>query len=210
MRLKLVITLAAAGLLATGCGGGKSDSSDADAKVSAPAKVTMTQRLTDPGSSPDPEPSPSPADSAPFNEQVAYELQKRTLKMAHAPGKTTGECPKGLSSKEGTKATCTTTYEGLKVQWKVTVGDKAAWSFSGDYVTFDATPSTGIITRDGVARLLFGNFSPEYVLCNNIPKATLAPLNVASKYSCEPVYKGDKPHGYGTPVRATEDGPRSY
>ncbi|MFF3910289.1 hypothetical protein ACFYZJ_31030 [Streptomyces sp. NPDC001848] len=210
MRLRYVIPLAVAGLFVTGCGGEKSDTSHADAKASAPGKVAMTQKLTNPGTSPSLEPSPSPDNAAPFAEQLAYELQNRTLKMADAPGKTTGQCPKGLSSKKGTKTTCTTTYEGLKVQWDVTIGDKAAWSVTGDYVSFEATPRAGILTREGVARMLFGNFSPEYVLCNNIPKATFAPLNAQSKYSCETVDKGEKPLGYGTPVRATENGPRAY
>jgi hypothetical protein len=207
MRLKIVITLGVVGLLATGCGG-KSGSSDTDAKASAPGKVTMTQKLTQPDKNPDLEPSPSPDEGAPFAEQLAHELRTRTLKMAAAPGATTAECPKTLASKKGTNVTCTTTYEGLKVQWDVTIGDKSAWS--DNYVSYEATPRTGILTRDGVARLLFGNFRPDYVLCNDIPKATLAPLDAQSKYSCETVDKGEKPLGYGDPVRATKDGPRAY
>ncbi|MEW2298221.1 hypothetical protein ABZ719_36995 [Streptomyces sp. NPDC006743] len=211
MRSKIVITLGAAALLATGCGG-KSDPSAADAKASASASApaAMAQKLTRPAASPELEPSPSPAGSAPFSDQLAYELRSKTLEMADAPGRTTAQCPKTTGSKKGTKVTCTSTYEGLEIRWEVTLGDKAPWSVTGDYVSYEATPSTGILTRDGVARVLYGNFGPEYVLCNDIPKAVLAPLNAPSKYSCEPVGKGKKPTGYGTPVRATEGGPRAY
>ncbi|EYT83937.1 hypothetical protein CF54_04335 [Streptomyces sp. Tu 6176] len=213
MRPKIVIILSVAGLLATGCGGdGNSGPGDAGAKASAsaPGPAAMAQRLARPGESPDPEPSPSPAASAPFAEQLAYELRSRTLEMAAAPGSTTGKCPRTAVSKKGAKVTCTTTYKGLEVRWDVTLGDKAPWSVSGDYVSYKALPRTGILTRDGVARLFYGNFSPDYLLCNDIPEAVLAPLNAKSAYTCEPVDKGKKPLGYGTPVRATENGPRAY
>lgn len=151
-----------------------------------------------------------PADDAPFDENLAYELRLKTLKMAQATGRTTAECPKGLESKSGTRASCTTTYEGLKVVWDVTIGKKAGWS--DNVVEFDAVPDKGILTSDGVARLLYGNYrdSIDHARCNDIPKAVLVPLNVKTKYSCEVVFKGRTPGGLAEPVRATDAGPRVH
>ena len=42
----------------------------------------------------------------------------------------------------------------LKVVWKVTVGKKSGWS--DNVVEFNAVPDKGILTSDGVARLLYG------------------------------------------------------
>ncbi|MEV6961561.1 hypothetical protein AB0M97_20635 [Streptomyces sp. NPDC051207] len=78
---------------------------------------------------------------------------------------------------------------------------------------YEAKPSAGIITRAGVAKLLFGNFKGyiDHALCNDIPKATLAPLDTTSTYECEVVDKGRKPTGIATStVRATKNGPRAY
>ncbi|WP_406297217.1 hypothetical protein OH782_41715 (plasmid) [Streptomyces sp. NBC_01544] len=170
----------------------------------------LPQKLTKPETEPEMEPQPSPAADAPFDENLAYELRGKTLKMAQAAGKTTAECPKGLESKSGTRATCTTTYDGLKVVWKVTIGKKAGWS--DNVVEFDAVPDKGILTSDGVARLLYGNYrdSIDHARCNDIPKAVLVPLNVKTKYSCEVVFKGRTPGGLAEPVRVTDAGPRVY
>lgn len=208
MRMKIVIAVSVVGLLATGCADGSSGSSK-DAK-SAPSPTVLPQKLTKPETEPETEPQPSPAADAPFDENLAYELRGKTLKMAQAAGKTTAECPKGLDAKSGTRATCTTTYEGLKVVWKVTVGKKAGWS--DNVVEFNAVPDRGILTSDGVARLLYGNYrdSIDHARCNDIPKAVLVPLNVKTKYSCEVVFKGRTPGGLAEPVRVTDAGPRVY
>ncbi|WP_326815575.1 MULTISPECIES: hypothetical protein [unclassified Streptomyces] len=208
MRMKIIVAVGVAGLLATGCTDGSSGS-DKDAK-SAPAATVLPQKLTKPNTEPETEPQPSPADDAPFDENLAYELRLKTLKMAQATGRTTAECPKGLESKSGTRASCTTTYEGLKVVWDVTIGKKAGWS--DNVVEFDAVPDKGILTSDGVARLLYGNYrdSIDHARCNDIPKAVLVPLNVKTKYSCEVVFKGRTPGGLAEPVRATDAGPRVH
>ena len=209
MLMKIVSLVGAALLVTAGCAGSDSGADNAGGKPS-PTATVLPQKLTKPGPRPDLAPQDSPAADASFAEQLEYELQTRTLTMAHAQGKTTATCPSGMESSKGTKTTCTTTFNGLKVQWTVTIGDKADWSYDGGYVQYEATPSTGILTRDGVARLFFGNYSDaDYLLCNNIPAAALVPLNAQSKYKCQVVFKGEKP-GYADPVRATEHGPRSY
>ena len=175
MLMKIVSLVGAALLLTAGCAGSDSGADNSGGKPS-PTATVLPQKLTKPGPRPDLAPQDSPAADASFAEQLEYELQTRTLTMAHAQGKTTATCPSGMESSKGTKTTCTTTFNGLKVQWTVTIGDKADWSYDGGYVQYEATPSTGILTRDGVARLFFGNYSDaDYLLCNNIPAAALVP-----------------------------------
>lgn len=210
MRKNIFIAVGAAGLLATGCAGGSNGSHASTAKP-RPSATVLPQKLANPGAQPDAAPQPSPAADAPFADSLAYELRRRTLTMAKAPGTTTAECPKNLEPKSGTKTTCTTTYENLKVEWDVTIGEKSV--ISNSMVEYTATPRQGILTRDGVARLLYGNFrdSIDYAQCNNIPAATLAPLNTPSQYACEVVSKGQAPLGIAaTKVRATPDGPRAF
>ncbi|MFI6934361.1 hypothetical protein [Streptomyces sp. NPDC050287] len=171
----------------------------------------LPQKLTKPATTVvDDEIKPSPAEDAPFAEQLEYELRSRTVKMAYAEGRTTATCPSNLASTKATKATCTTTFDGVKVQWAVTIGDNAAWS--DNYVQYKATPDKGILTREGVARYLYGNNKGyiDYALCNNIPEAAAVPVNAKTQYRCEVVRKGQKPTGYSNRVWATEAGPRSY
>jgi hypothetical protein len=207
--ISVVMSTAAVGLLATGCGSEGSGSGDAGAKPAAVGAV-LPQKLTEPPALPEEELQPSPAGDATFGENLAYELRRKTLNMARAAGEVTAACPKGLTAKSGTTVTCTTTYEGLKVEWDVTVGDKPGWAQT--MVEFEAVPRQGILTRDGVARLLYGNGgdSMDYALCNDIPKVVLVPLDAESKYSCEVVFKGKDPVGAATAVRATAAGPRVF
>ncbi|MFB6850862.1 hypothetical protein ACFCXS_39325 [Streptomyces sp. NPDC056373] len=209
MPMKIIAAVGFTCLLTSGCGGAASSSDDADSKAT-PTRTVLPQRLDQPDMNGDLEPD-APADDAPFSKQLEHELSVRTLKMAQSEGKTTAQCPSGIESNKGRTVACTTTYDGLTIRWDVTIGEKAAWSES--YVEYEATPSTGVITKAGVAKLLFGNYKGyiDYALCNNIPKATLVPLNVETKYKCEVVDKGKNPTGFATStVRATEAGPRAY
>ncbi len=208
MRMKIIAAVGFGCLLTTACGSTDAGPDGADSKPS-PAPTVLPQRLDQPDMNPDLEP-PAPADDAPFADRLEHELIVGTLKMAQAEGKTSAECPGDVKPAKGTKTTCTTTYEGLKIDWTVTFGDDAAWS--SDYVRYDAKPRTGLITRAGVAKLLFGNFkgSIDHALCNDIPKATLAPLHAKSTYECEVVGKGEKPQGVTSAVHATDAGPRVY
>lgn len=213
MRMKIVSVVLAAsmGLLVAGCGGGGSGSgsSGGGGEEKAIGKI-LPQKLAEPAAMPDEELQPSPADDAPFAENLAYELRRKTLDMARAPGKVTADCPKDVGSRSGTRVTCTTTYEGLKVVWNVSIGKKSGWS--DNYVEYQAAPAKGLLTRDGVARLLYGNYrdSIDYALCNDIPAAVLVPLDTDTAYSCETVFKGKKPVGVNEKVRVTEAGPRVY
>ncbi|MEU9673437.1 hypothetical protein AB0D92_07805 [Streptomyces parvus] len=204
MRAKIITAVVGAVcLLATGCGG-ETGTDDAKPKLAGPL---LPQKVTEPADSPDLEPSASPAADATFAENVAYELEDKTLTMAGFAGETTGRCPKDLGSTPGSAATCTVTYEGLEVEWNVTIGEKG---WSDNVVEYEAFPLQGILTRDGLARLLFGNNSGlDYALCNDIPKAVLVPLGETT-YKCEEVLKGKEPFGFNQPVRVTDSGPRIY
>lgn len=210
MRIKnvSVVVVSAVCLVATGCSDGGSGKDDGAKPKST--HTVLPQRLDKPAPMPEGELKPSPAADAAFSENLAYELRRKTQSMANATGKITAECPKDLGSKSGTQATCTTTFEDVKVEWNVSIGGKS--SFSNNLVEYTATPRQGILTRDGVARLLYGNYrdSIDHALCNDIPKAVAAPLGVQSKYRCEVVMKGKEPSGYAQPVRATDSGPRYY
>ncbi|MER7111148.1 hypothetical protein [Streptomyces sp. NPDC000229] len=202
MRTKIVIAVGALALLTTGCG----SNSGSDDTTSKPKPPVLPQKLVKPGEwNYEPAPGTSPASDASFADNVAFELQRKTLQMANAPGKTTGECPKDLGSKSGTKVTCTTTYEGVKLVWDVTIGEKTGWS--ENVVEYQAFPRDGLLAREGVARILFGNNSGlDYALCNNIPKAVLVPFG-KTKYQCEEVLQGRQPTGYNQTVHVTNTGP---
>ncbi|MFT2019339.1 hypothetical protein ACMA1D_26355 [Streptomyces sp. 796.1] len=191
----------------TGCGGSDDGGKDKKAEKSEQAKPALKQRLDQPRGK-DPQELPAPPDTAPFSDQLTHELRKRTLDMAGVDGKTTGQCPKGIESKKGTTVTCSTTFAGQRIDWQVTIGDKALMSL----VEYQATPTKGILTREGVAKLLFGNYkgSIEYALCNDIPEVVLVPLNAQTSYACETVFKGKEPTGASTPIRATDSGPRAF
>lgn len=205
--MKIVAAVVLTLLSATACGS-TDESSDDTGSGPAPVRTPLPQRLDQPDMNPDLEPPP-PAEGASSSDHLEHELAVRTLRMAQAEGRTTAECP-AVEPSKGKKTTCTTTYRGLRIDWAVTFGGDAAWS--SDYVEYEAKPSTGIITRDGVAKLLFGNSKGyiDHALCNDIPKATLAPLNTKSTYECEVVSKGEKPQGVTSTVRATDFGPRVY
>jgi hypothetical protein len=210
MRSKPIMALSllcVPGMLTTACGSGD-DTNPAKAVAVQPS--VLPQRLDRPDLDAKLEPK-APADDASLAENLSYELRKKTLAMAQAPGDTTAHCPKQISPKPGTTVTCTTTYAGLTVTWKVTLGGTADWSV-GDYVTFKATPDQAVLTKIGVARTLWGNHRDtiDYAMCNNVPEAVLVPLNEKTKYNCEVVDKGKQPTGYGSAVRVTESGPRVY
>ncbi|MCX5278102.1 hypothetical protein [Streptomyces virginiae] len=202
MRMKIIATvIGAVCLLATGCGGG----AGADAKQE-PIGPLLPQKLTKPAMG-GLEPTASPAADATFAENVAYELQRKTLAMAGAPGAVTGDCPKGMESKPGSTVTCTITYEGVQVVWNVIIGEKG---WSQNVVEYKAFPRQGLVTRAGVARIMFGNDSTlDHALCNDIPEAVLVPFG-KTEYKCEKVPQGKEPIGYNQTVHITDTGPMVY
>ncbi len=145
-----------------------------------------------------------PASDAPVSARLAYEIERKTLVMAHAPGKTSAECPENVKAKNGERVTCTATYEGEKVTWTITFGAEGLLPGS---TSFEAYPDTGLLTKVGVAKLLYGNYTPKFITCNNIPDVAKVPLNAPSKYKCAIDKKEEM---YADGVRATDAGPRAY
>ncbi|MBM7442859.1 hypothetical protein [Streptomyces sp. HB132] len=209
MRTKILymVIATAVSLSASGCASGDSDTAGADEQVIG---EILPQKLARPADRPKEDLQPSPADDATFGENLAHELRRKTLAMADASGEATAECPEDIGSTSGSQVSCTVTYEGLEVAWNVSIGDTSGWS--DNVVEYTASPRTGVLTREGVARLLYGNHSDsiDYVLCNDIPEAVLVPLNTETDYTCELVPKDKEPIGLNESVRVTEAGPRVY
>lgn len=76
----------------------------------------------------------------------------------------------------GTTVVCTSNYKGAEVEWDVAIGDKSAWS--DNVVTFTANPRKGIIAKEGVQRIIFGNGgdSVDHIRRDDIPEAVAVPL----------------------------------
>ncbi|MFD5554123.1 hypothetical protein ACFWIA_09820 [Streptomyces sp. NPDC127068] len=202
--MKIPIAVALLGLLVAGCSDGDGDPDRSDSRSKALA--LLPQQVPEPAALPDAALQPSPAAGAPFGEQLAYELRTRTLNMAKAGGDVSAECPDSAASKAGTELTCTSTYEGLKLTWDVKIGETS--DFSSSHVEYQATPRKAVLTRDGAARLLYGNYTPDAVRCSGIPRAVLVPLDSPTSYRCQTVKDG-KP-GLAQNVRVTDAGPRFY
>ncbi|NGO78463.1 DUF4333 domain-containing protein [Streptomyces sp. YC504] len=202
-----VLAAVVLGAALVGCSSGSDKSSEPAGKAAEGQKV-LPQRLAAPTQAQkDWEAKPAaaePGSDAPVSQKLAYEIETATLKLAHAPGKTTATCPKDVKAKNGERVTCTSTYEGERLTWTVTFGGDGWLPGS---TSFQAVPDTGLLTKVGVAKLLYGNYTPKFVACNNIPDVAKVPLNQPSKYKCA-VDKEEEM--YAQAVRSTDAGPRAF
>ncbi|MEU8779318.1 hypothetical protein [Streptomyces sp. NPDC048606] len=205
MRMKIlgVVAVTSVAVLATGCGG-----TDAKSAKPAPSVSRLPNRLDRPEPLPTGELQPSPASDAPFSANVEYALRKKTLGLGGGTGEVTAKCPKDLNSTKGTTVVCTSEYKGAVVQWDVTIGDKSG--FSDNLVTYTASPRQGLITQEGVRRIIFGNSGDtlDHILCNDVPEAVAVPMG-PTPYTCQQVMKDGQVY-YPQPMRATDAGPRAY
>ncbi|MEU9017300.1 hypothetical protein [Actinomadura sp. NPDC048394] len=173
----------AACALAAGCGGGSSSAGKEKTAtpeppsghpVSAPApSVTASPRIT-----------PSPRDGAGLIEQLKYDLRLKTIKMAGTPGRTTAACDRAtLPATKGAKTTCTVTYEGVKVAWPVTITGP---SMGGLTLSYQAEPSTGILTAKGAEADFYANNhdSGTDLRCDDMPAVKQVPLGQKTGYRC--------------------------
>ncbi|MER7466434.1 hypothetical protein [Streptomyces sp. NPDC097981] len=202
MRIVGIVAMVSVGLLATGCGG-----SDLKSKPE-PSISRLPNRLDRPGPLPEGDLQPSPAADAPFAANLEYELRKKTLSLANATGEVTATCPTDVGSKKGTTVVCTSNYKGAEVEWDVAIGDEPGWL--PGYVNFTARPRKGIMSKEGVQRIIFGNGgdSVDYIRCNDVPEAVAVPMG-PTQYTCQKVMKDGELY-YPQPMSATEDGPRAY
>ena len=133
----------------------------------------------------------SPSTDAPFLSRIKYRLEAGTVAMAGSPAKTSVTCDKSsLPVVNGATVHCTVDYAGLAVPWTVTIKG----SSSDVLVPYDATPSTGLVTRAGVLRAFYTS-KVEYgtdLRCGDLPDKALVPLGRRSQYRCQYVSKPDK------------------
>jgi len=134
--MKPFLVLAVAGLLATACGpfAPAVDSAPGDADSSSPAAAPVAP-LPVPVSGPQPEVvpygnssalkvKPAPRYDASIEEKLKHALQEDLLGMVRVPGKTSVDCPDGITLKASAISHCVVTYEGVEVPYEVKIGDK--------------------------------------------------------------------------------------
>ncbi|MCX4546281.1 hypothetical protein [Streptomyces sp. NBC_01565] len=203
MKTVGIVAMMSVAVLATGCGGSGAKSAKPEPSVSR-----LPNRLDRPGPLPEGELQPSPAADAPFAANVEYAIRKKALGLGGGTGEVTAKCPKDFVSTKGATAVCTSEYKGAVVEWDVTIGDKSGWS--DNLVTYTATPRQGLITQEGVRRIIFGNSDDtlDHILCNDIPEAVTVPMG-PTQYTCQQVMKDGQVY-YPQPMRATDIGPRAY
>ncbi|MFG2526278.1 hypothetical protein [Streptomyces sp. NPDC048527] len=157
---------------------------------------------------------PEPEPDAPFIEHVKYELRTRTVDMAGAQGKTSARCDKdSVKPDKGAGVTCTVTYEGIDVTWPVKFTGKPGFGGMGD--GYEAEPSTGILTREGVIKYFWGNNhdAGTDLRCDTMPRVKKVPLGGKSGFQC--TYFAAKASTDGRDmwitqnVYSTTDGPRA-
>ncbi|MEU9865431.1 hypothetical protein AB0D99_31640 [Streptomyces sp. NPDC047971] len=198
MRMKMIAAAGCLGLLLTGCGAGADDDS-----TPKPAYAELPQKVVKPVPEPTGELQPSPPPGAAFHEIVAFGLREKVLDMVNTDGTTTARCPASLKQREGAKAVCESTWEGLKIEWDILAYTKPD---APNDVKWGAEPRMAILTRDGAANAVYGYFLPDLVRCNNIPEAVLVPIErKMPEYTCQTVTGGRA--GKPMPVRVTLSGP---
>ncbi|WP_254811264.1 hypothetical protein [Streptomyces cavourensis] len=204
---KKLIGLAAVGILAVGCGSGDSSNTAgipaADPKPeaaqetsAAPQQATLPVAVDGPQkdvlrSSSDGQLKvlPKPDNSAPFTERVEHKLQEQLLGRVKVPGKTSAECPDGVTQKAGAVSTCNVTYEGAVIPYEVKISDSYK---EGSFMTFyNAKPLKSLIVAKTVYHQLYEQYGKESGLeasklaCEEFPVAQAVDLNGDSGLTCQ-------------------------
>lgn len=198
MRMKMIAAAGFLALLLTGCGSGAEDASEPK-----PVFSELPQKIVKPVPEPTGGLHPSPPPGAAFHETVAFGLREKVLDMANTDGTTTARCPASLKAKEGDRAVCVSTWEGLKVEWDILVHTLPD---APNDLKWGAEPRMAILTRDGAANAVYVSYAPDLVRCDNIPRAVLVPVEREMKeYACQTVTDGRA--GKPMPVRVSLSGP---
>ncbi|MFC9034248.1 hypothetical protein [Streptomyces arboris] len=205
---KKLIGLAAVGILAVGCGSGDSTGSTvkpaADAKPdtaqetsaapqTAPLPVAVAgpqKDVLDSSSDGQLKVLPKPDNSAPFTERVEHKLQEQLLSRIKVPGKTSAECPDGVTQKAGAVSTCNVTYEGAVIPYEVKISDSYK---EGSFMTFyNSKPLKGLIVAKVVYDQLFeqygsgsGRSDSSKLACEELPAATAVDFDTDSGLTCQ-------------------------
>ncbi|MFE5896199.1 hypothetical protein ACFQ67_02100 [Streptomyces sp. NPDC056488] len=198
MRMKMIAAAGFLALLLTGCGSGAEDASEPK-----PVFSELPQKIVKPVPEPTGGLHPSPPPGAAFHETVAFGLREKVLDMADTDGTTTARCPASLKAKEGARAVCVSTWEGLKIEWDILVHTLPD---APNDLKWGAEPRMAILTRDGAANAVYVSYAPDLVRCDNIPRAVLVPVEREMKeYACQTVTDGRA--GMPMPVRVSLSGP---
>ncbi|MFJ6612775.1 hypothetical protein ACIQPT_21140 [Streptomyces sp. NPDC091289] len=194
MRIsKNLIGLAAVGILAAGCGSSSSDDSprSAESVGSAGQAPSEEAKAPEPGadlavpvtgpqpdvlaSSSDPKlkVTPKPANGASFTEQVEHKLQEEVLGRVKVPGKTSANCPDGVTQKPSAVSICNVTYEDATIPYEIKISEKYK---PGSFITFyNSTPKQSLL----VAKAAYERLWTSYKGRSDISKLSCEELPVA-------------------------------
>ncbi|MCF3170814.1 MULTISPECIES: hypothetical protein [Streptomyces] len=219
MRIsKNLIGLAAVGILVAGCSSstddsarpagstGSADSASGDKAKAPEPKADLAVPVTGPqpdvlASSSDPKlkVTPEPDNSAPFDERVEHKLQEDLLARLKIPGKTSADCPDGVTRKAGAVSVCNVTYEGATVPYEIKISDKYK---EGSFVTFyTSTPKKGLLVAKNAYDRLWtshkGRSDISKLSCEELPAAKAVAEETETGQYCQywSAYAGDDGKG---------------
>ncbi|MGW9245135.1 hypothetical protein [Streptomyces badius] len=220
MRIsKNLIGLAAIGILVTGCGSSSDDDSarasgstgsagtapSEEAKAPEPG-ADLAVPVTGPqadvvASSSDPKLKvlPKPANGASFTEKVEHKLQEDLLRRLKVPGKTSANCPDGVTQKAGAVSICNVTYEGATVPYEIEISEKYK---PGSFLTFyNSTPKQSILVAKAAYERLWtsykGRSDASKLSCEELPVAKAVDEETETGLHCQywSKYAGDERNG---------------
>ncbi|MDX3505146.1 hypothetical protein PV689_24790 [Streptomyces sp. ATCC51928] len=208
MRIsKNLIGLAAVGILAAGCGSSSSDDSAGSSGSSGSAGQAPSEeaKAPEPGadlavpvtgpqpdvlaSSSDPKlkVTPKPANGASFTEKVEHKLQEDLLGRLKVPGKTSANCPDGVTQKASAVSICNVTYEGATVPYEIEISEKYK---PGSFVTFyNSTPKKGLLVAKNAYDRLWtshkGRTDISKLSCDELPAAKAVDEETETGFHCQ-------------------------
>lgn len=206
-KSKIVIGVFVAGLLTAGCGSDGSGSDDGGgdkgADSAAPADagaaesgaedllaVPITEGRPEVVADNDAleEPGPAPGGDAEFGEKVAHKLRMDLLRRAKVNGETSAECPDGVTLEAGAVSTCTATYEGVEIEYDITIKDSYQ---EGDFVIqYDTVPRQDLLVAARVYHEFWERQGEDHghdptLTCDEIPEVEAVEPNADTGYRCQ-------------------------
>ncbi|MER7882069.1 hypothetical protein ABTY35_04420 [Streptomyces fimicarius] len=208
MRIsKNLIGLAAVGILTAGCGSSSSDDSAGSSGSSGSASQAPSEeaKAPEPGadlavpvtgpqpdvlaSSSDPKlkVTPKPANGASFTEKVEHKLQEDLLGRLKVPGKTSANCPDGVTQKASAVSICNVTYEGATVPYEIEISEKYK---PGSFLTFyNSTPKKGLLVAKNAYDRLWtankGRTDISKLSCEELPAAKAVDEETETGFHCQ-------------------------
>ncbi|MFJ9621099.1 hypothetical protein [Streptomyces sp. NPDC101181] len=203
---KNLIGLAAVGVLVTGCGSSDGDSgASVDSAGSASRAPEKQEKAPEPGadlavpvtgpqpdvlaSSSDPKLKvlPKPDNGASFTEKVEHKLQEDLLAGVKVPGKTSAECPDGVTQKASAVSVCNVTYEGAVIPHEIKISDSYK---PGSFMTFyNSTPQKGLLVAKSAYDRLWASYKSRSdaskLSCEDLPAAKAVEEETETGLHCQ-------------------------